>query len=88
MREHKEIYVVESRREDSREKRNHWEGQGSQEGQAAGERDKLEQSITACMPEKAMMESISLSRNLENGERKAEKETTQQQDPVFNKWCG
>lgn len=30
--EHKEIYVVESRREDSREKRNHWEGQGARRG--------------------------------------------------------
>lgn len=49
------------------EKRNHWEGQ-------VGERNKLEQSIMACMYEKAIIESISLSTNLENCERQAEKE--------------
>lgn len=48
--------MAESRREDSREKRNHWEGQGSQEGQA-GEGDKSEQSTTASRHEKAIMES-------------------------------
>lgn len=57
VREHKRIYVAESRREDSREKRNHWEGQGSQEGQA-GERDKSEQSTRAHRHEKAIMESL------------------------------
>lgn len=42
-------------------------------GRRAGEKDMSEQTIMACMDENTIMDSISLSTNLENNKREAEK---------------
>lgn len=70
-RENKGIYVVESRRGYlGREKES---VRGSRvTGRRAGEKDMSEQTIMACIDENTIMDSISLSTNLENNEREAE----------------